>query len=86
MRWTFLSLLGFFSLFLSSCSTETPQTPLEVVSVYSSSAAPPWLTELYACAESVATISRADDPSAADISLRGDRRGDRFLANSCGEG
>lgn len=70
MRWAFLSLLGFFSLFLPSCSTETPQTPLEVVSVYSTPSATPWLTELYACAESVATISRTDDPSAADISLR----------------
>ncbi|MCK7485378.1 MAG: hypothetical protein MZU97_07315 [Bacillus subtilis] len=53
-----------------SCSTETPQPPLEVVSVYSTSAATPWLTDLYACAEFAATISRADDPTAADISLR----------------
>ena len=65
MRWTFLSLLGFFSLFLPSCSTETPQTPLEVVSVYSTPSATPWLTDLYACAESVAIISRTADPSAA---------------------
>lgn len=70
MRWAFLSLLGFFSLFLPSCSTETPQTPLEVVSVYSTPSATPWLTDLYACADSVATISRTDDPSAADIVLR----------------
>jgi hypothetical protein len=56
--------------FLVSCSTETPQTPLEVVSIYSTSAAAPWLTDLYACADGIAVISRADDPSAADISLR----------------
>ncbi|NWG33426.1 MAG: hypothetical protein HXY42_03210 [Chloroflexi bacterium] len=65
-----LLLAGLILLLLASCSTETPQTPPQVVSVYSTSAAAPWLTDLYACAESVATISRADDPSAADISLR----------------
>jgi hypothetical protein len=70
MRGIFLSSLIFLVLLLASCSAETPQTPLEVVSVYSTSAATPWLTDLYACAESVALISRADDPSAADIVLR----------------
>jgi hypothetical protein len=58
------------SFFLFSCSTETPQTLPEAVSVYSTSAATLWLTDLYACAESIAVISRTDDPSAADISLR----------------
>lgn len=70
MRGTFLSSLTFLALLLSSCSTETPQTPLEVVSVHSSPSATPWLTDLYACAEAIAVISLADDPSAADISLR----------------
>lgn len=70
MRETFLSLLTFLALLLSSCSTETPQTPLEAVSVYSTSAAAPWLSDLFTCAESIAVISRTDDPSAADISLR----------------
>jgi hypothetical protein len=70
MRRTVHCSLFALSLLICSCSTETPQTPLEVVSVYSTSAATPWLTDLYACAESVATISRADDPTAADISLR----------------
>lgn len=70
MRGTFLSSLTFFALLLSSCSTETPQTPLEVVTVYSTPAATPWLTDLHACGESTALISRVDDPSAADISLR----------------
>lgn len=55
---------------LAACGTPAPQTPLEAVSVYSTSAATPWLTDLYACAESTAVISRADDPSAADIALR----------------
>jgi hypothetical protein len=69
MRGIFLSSLTFLALLISSCSTSTPQTPLEVVSVYSTSAATPWLDSLYICAESAAVISRADDPSTADISL-----------------
>lgn len=41
-----------------------------VVSVYSTPAAQPWLDPLYACAESIAVISRVDNPSSADIVLR----------------
>lgn len=70
MRGLFLSSLTFLALLLSSCSTETPQPTPEVVSVFSTSAATPWLSEMYACADGIAVISRADDPSAADISLR----------------
>lgn len=70
MRRTVHCLLFTLSLLIASCSTETPQTPLEVVSVYSSSSATPWLTDLYACADGVAILSRVDDPSAADIVLR----------------
>jgi len=58
------------SFLLFSCLPSTPQTTPQPVSVYSTSAAQPWLTELYACGESSAVISRVDDPSAADISLR----------------
>jgi len=60
------------SFLLASCSTSTPppSTP-EVVSVYSSSAAEPWLSELYDCgAQQNNILSRVDDPSTADISLR----------------
>jgi hypothetical protein len=70
MQRTFLVLLTFLAFLLSSCSTETPQTPLEVVSVYSSSSAAPWLNDLYACADEVAILSRVDDPADADIALR----------------
>ncbi len=58
------------SFLLSSCSTSTSQPTPQPVSVYSTSAAQPWLMDLYACAESSAAISRVDDPSIADISLR----------------
>jgi hypothetical protein len=66
---TFLPLI-FFTLLLASCSTNTPQTTPEVVSVHSTFAAEPWLTELYACADSFATLVRVDDPDTADIALQ----------------
>jgi hypothetical protein len=64
-----------FFLFLSSflifsCSTNTtPATP-QLVSVYSTSAAEPWLPALYNCAGTAVAISRVDDPVTADIVLR----------------
>lgn len=70
MRRTVHCLLIALSLLISSCATETPQTPLTVVTVYSTSAATPWLADVYTCAESFAIISRVDDPSTADITLR----------------
>jgi hypothetical protein len=63
----FLILLIFL---LASCSPGTPQTTPEPVTVYTTSAAQPWLTEAYACAGSFAILSRVDDPAAADIVLR----------------
>ena len=63
-----LFLLSSFLLF--SCSTKTPQASLQPVSVYSTFAAEPWLTDLYACADSVATLIRVDDPNSADIALQ----------------
>ena len=70
MRRIFLFLIIFSSLLLPSCGTETPQTTPQVVTVYSTSAATPWLGDVYSCAESFAVISRVDDPSIADIVLR----------------
>jgi hypothetical protein len=58
------------SLLLFSCSTNTPPAKPQLITVYSTSAAQPWLEPLYACAETKAVISRVDDPSAAEISLR----------------
>ena len=42
----------------------------QVVSVYSTSAAEPWLPPLYDCAGTSTIISRVDDSSSADIALR----------------
>ncbi len=55
----------------SACgTTSAPPASPQVVTVYSTSAAQPWLDPLYACAESFAVLSRVDDSSAADIILR----------------
>ena len=70
MRKVLLPLLILFSLFITSCSTSTPAATPEIVSVYSTSAAEPWLHELYDCAGTAPILSRVDDPSAAQIALR----------------
>jgi hypothetical protein len=56
--------------FLTACAPSTSQSTPQVVTVYSNSAAQPWLDPLYACAGSSSVISRVDDPSSADIYLR----------------
>jgi hypothetical protein len=63
-----LFLLSSFLAF--SCSTSTPSVTPQLVTVYSTSAAQPWLPQLYECAGNSAVLSRVDDPSAAKIILR----------------
>ena len=66
-------LLFLFSLFVfSACSTSTPRPTPQVVPVFSSAAAEPWLSELYDCAaqQNHVVLSRVDDRSAASIVLR----------------
>lgn len=58
------------SLLLFSCSPATPSQTPPLITVYSTSAAQPWLPKLYECAGTSSVISRLDDPSAADIVLR----------------
>ena len=58
------------SLLLFSCSTSTPPATPQLVTVYSTAAAQPWLSPLYACAEAFAVLSRVDEESSADIVLR----------------
>jgi len=64
----FLFLLSSF--LVSSCAPATPPAAAQVVTVYSTFAAQPWLPPLYDCAGSASVISRVDDSSAADIVLR----------------
>jgi hypothetical protein len=63
-----LFLLSSFLLF--SCSPSTPSATPQLVTVYSTSAAQPWLSPLYECAGASSVIFRTDDPSTADIVLR----------------
>jgi len=73
MRKIFLSLLIPLTLLVSSCSTGTPppSTP-QVVSVFSSSAAELWLSELYDCAaaQTGIVLTRVADSTAAEIILQ----------------
>jgi hypothetical protein len=66
-------LLILLSFLIASCSAATAPAPTpEVVSVYSSLAAEPWLSELYDCAagQTNVALSRVDDPDSAQIAVR----------------
>lgn len=58
------------SFLLFSCSAATPPATPQIVTVYSTSAAQPWLDPLYTCAGTSTVLSRVDDPDSADIGLR----------------
>jgi hypothetical protein len=58
------------SLLLFSCSPATPSVTPQLITVYSTAAAQPWLPKLYECAGTSSAISRVDESSAADIALR----------------
>jgi hypothetical protein len=60
----------FSSFLLFSCSPKMIPPAPQVITVYSTSAAEPWLPPLYDCAGTSTIISRVDDSSAADILLR----------------
>ncbi len=62
--------LAFCLLSISSCSTDTPLATPEVLTVYSTFAAEPWLPPLYECAGTSSILSRTDDPAVAQIALR----------------
>jgi hypothetical protein len=70
MRKTTWVLLTFGLLLISSCSTGTPLATPEVVTVYSTAAAEPWLPPVYECAGTLSVLNRVDDPAAAQIVLR----------------
>lgn len=70
MRKPVIVLLILISLWISSCSTSTPPATPPVISVYSTAAAQPWLSDLYTCAGTSTVLNRVDDPSAAVIALR----------------
>ena len=66
-------LLILFSLLIAACSPGAPPaTTPQVVPVYSTFAAEPWLSELYDCAAAPGNVvlSRVDAPNSAQIILR----------------
>jgi hypothetical protein len=63
-------LLLIIVLILSACAPAAPSATPAVISVYSTAAAQPWLSELYDCAGTASVLSRVDDPSVAAIVLR----------------
>jgi hypothetical protein len=63
-------LLLVFIFILTACVPAAPSATPEVISVYSTAAAQPWLSELYDCAGIASVLSRVDDPSTAAIVLR----------------
>ncbi|HEX5809791.1 MAG TPA: hypothetical protein VFY25_14080 [Anaerolineales bacterium] len=65
-----ISLFLLSSLLLFSCSPSTPPATPQLVTVYSTFAAEPWLSALYDCPPSTAALSRVDDPASAEIILR----------------
>ena len=65
-----LFLLSSFILFACSTGSPRPSDTPQVVTVYSTSAAQPWLEHLYTCADSFAVLSRVDNSSSADVILR----------------
>jgi hypothetical protein len=56
--------------FLSACGPSTSSAAPELVNVYSTSSAEPWLPEVYYCAGTASVINRVDDAATADIVLR----------------
>jgi len=67
---TRLGALLFTAILLFSCTTGTPLPPPQVVSVYSTSAAQPWLTKLYDCAADSSIVPNLTAPDSAEIILR----------------
>jgi hypothetical protein len=68
-----LQIAIFFTLLLlnSSCApTVTPAPETQVVGVYATPAAQPWLADVFACAPTRTVINVNSDPASAEISLR----------------
>jgi hypothetical protein len=62
--------LLFLIFLISGCSPAATPTASPVVHVYSSSAAQPWLVEMYDCADRFNTVLVLDNPGASEVTLR----------------
>ncbi len=67
-RATFYSIL--FIYLLAGCSPAATPTAMPVIHVYASSAAQPWLAEMYDCGDRWNVVLVLDNPGAADVALR----------------
>jgi hypothetical protein len=70
MRKLRIPVLFLLASLLFSCAPGTSPATSPLVTVYSTSAAQPWLAELYGCAGASVILSRVDDAASADIALR----------------
>jgi hypothetical protein len=66
MKWSILILI---SLFINGCAPVATPTPATVIRVHSSSAAQPWLTDMYACADRYNVLLVVDNLNTADVAL-----------------
>lgn len=69
MNRRFCSFLFSF-LFLSSCGTAPSRAAPQILNVYATSAAQPWLTELFDCAAEFSIAPNVTAPDLADVVLR----------------
>ena len=64
-----IALFFLFFLLLTACGASTPQPTPQLVNVYVSSAAYPWVSGFYNCASTSVAVNLSD-PQSADITLR----------------
>ena len=57
-------------IFLVSCGRSAPLSTPQLVNVYATAAAQPWLADTYACAEQTSAIVNLSNPQSADIVLQ----------------
>jgi hypothetical protein len=57
-------------IFLVSCGKPTPQGTTQLVNVYATEAAKPWLAEVYSCSQQASVVVNLSDLGSADIQIR----------------
>ena len=70
IKFLFVYFLAFIFLITACAPTATPAPETQIINVYTTPAAQPWLADVFACAPFGTVINVASDPASADISLR----------------
>jgi hypothetical protein len=66
-----LCILGSWAaIFLVSCGKPTLLATPQLVNVYATEAAKPWLAEVYSCSQQASVVVNLSDPGSADIQIR----------------